>query len=191
MNKVSLPYLNKALTYVGDEMLGSLLVTSSPVNFTYDWFDQTKYGLSRFSIRMLAGLLPPMHFGPHLCNRIEISRIAGKSAKCRYYMRPTVFLELPEYMAHIEENYKALYARTRCGITSLLNAASYYQTEEWKLKALLRLFLDYVYGSAPSMEEIEIAPERITLKFKTSDVVIYEAGHYDRDFDWTSVEGCR
>ena len=189
MEKTSLPYIQKAVAYFGDEMLGALLVTPSPVNFTYDWLDRTKYGLSTFSINMLAGLLPPMHFGHHLCKRVAISRKAGKSVKCRYYMRPTIWLELPDYMAHIEENYKSMYARIRCGITSLRSAADYFQLDEWKLKAVLRLFLDYVYGAAPSMDEIEISPDRIVLKFPTGDVVIQEVNQYDLSFDWSTVEG--
>lgn len=191
MQKESLPYLKHAIEYVGSEMLGSLLVTTSPVNFTYDWFDQTKYGLSRFSIRMLAGLLPPMHFGQHLCKRVAISRAAGKSVKCRYYMRPTVRMELPEYMAHIESEYKSMYARVRCGITSLRTSATYFQIEHWQFKAVLRLFLDYVYGAAPTMEQIEITPERIVLKFPSGDVVIQEVGQYDQNFDWSTVEGLK
>lgn len=189
MPKTSLPYLQKAIAYFGDEMLGALLVTTSPVNFTYDWLDRTKYGLSTFSIQMLAGLLPPMHFGHHLCKRVAISRSAGKSVKCRYYMRPPVRLELPEYMAHIEANYRSMYARIRCGITSLRNAADYFQMEEWKFKAVLRLFLDYVYGAAPTMDEIEITPERIVLKLATGNIVIQEINQYDLNFDWSTVEG--
>lgn len=191
MSRISLPYLHKAIAYFGDEMLGSLLVTTSPVNYTYDWLDRTKYGLSTFSITMLAGLLPPMHFGHHLCKRVAISRSAGKSVKCRYYMRPTVFMELPDYMAHIEGEYKSMYARIRCGITSLRNAADYANVEEWKLKAVLRLFLDYVYGAAPSMDEIEITPERIVLKFPSGDVVIQEPNQFDLNFDWSTVAECK
>lgn len=182
------PYLFKAIQYVGDDMLSTLLVTSRPVDFMYDWFERTKYGLSTFSNQMICALFPAMHFGSHLLSRLEGSRTNGKAVRCRYYMRPQVQKPLPEYIDYVSTTYPAMHARIHCGVTALRSSCEFYVLDQWKMKALIRLFLDYVYGAAPNMEDIEITPTSILLHFESCSYVLQQLGTFDRDFDWSTVD---
>lgn len=184
----NLPYLIKAVKYVGDDMLSTLLVTSRPVDFMYDWFERSKYGLSTFSNQMICALFPAMHFGNHLLRRLEGSRTGGKASRCRYYMRPTVQKLLPEYIDYVSTAYPAMHARIHCGVTSLRSSCEYYLLDQWKMKALLRLFLDYVYGAAPNMEDIEITPTSIILHFEGVSYFMQKHGEFDRNFDWSTLD---
>ena len=184
------PYLLKAVKYVGDDMMSTLLVTSRPVDFMYDWFSRTKYGFSVFSVQMIGALFPSMHFASHLRSRLEGTRShkAPGISRSRYYMRPRVNKTLPDYIAYVETTYPIMHARIHCGVTALRSSCDYYAMDAWKFQALLRLFLDYVYGQAPNFEDIEVTPTSTILHFEGGNYVIQEAGKFDRNFDWTALK---
>lgn len=181
------PTIRKAVSYVGDDLMGRLRDNVCPVATLFDWFHASKYGMSRFSVGMLTALFPAMHFSGHLALRLESSRAEGRDLRCRFYMRPRTHMLLPDYMAYIEAEYPAMHARIRCGVSTLRSACMYYQFPEWQFKALLRLFYDYVYGTPPLADEIEITPTAIFFNREGRQITLYQDGEFGQNFDWSTV----